>query len=193
MTEIGELTFTQLIEIPKFFDLTYDTDEDIKANTNFSIGISKDALSVYDNYTSKTVMFESECADKEKYKGSVNISEIRLSGYIPYRIACTGIKSNVEVDSSLTRLNVKVNEEESIWSSSDGIMKIEEPFKLGTASKLPAGTGITELKDKLIFTVTQIEVEQVSADIADESSTKKKYFKIAGTIKIELPEGAFTN
>jgi hypothetical protein len=148
----AELDFSATFTVPKEFEYV-DGD-------NFSISISTDNLMVYKNIVEETIPSADVICDKTISDLKINIAQVNVAGYIYFRVAVDGLKSDeLIIDPSIPNVTI-----EPAWSSADGIVSVKDidGNNYMTIAYIPVDQEITDMPVKVYL--EDIELGNISED-----------------------------
>lgn len=164
----AELDFSATFTVPKEFEYI-DGDK-------FSIAISTENLMVYKNIVEETIPSADVICDKTITDLKVKIAQVNVSGYIYFRLAVDGLKTDeLIIDPSIPNVT-----KDPAWSSADGIVSVKDTDgnNYMTIAYIPVDQEITPMPIKVYL--VDLELGDVNRDPQSNNTT----VRIDGTFKL---------
>lgn len=167
--KMAELDFSTTLTIPKEFEYI--------DGSKFSIAISKDNLMVYKNIVEEIIPSADVICNKTISDLKLKLAQVNVSGYIYFRVAVDGLKSDEFIINPSISQNVTI---EPAWSSADGIVSIKDVDNNNymTIAYIPVDQELTDMPIEV--SLQDIEIGNISADPNSENKT----LRINGKFKL---------
>ncbi len=167
--KMAELDFSATFNVPKEFEYI--------DGSKFSIAISKDNLRVSKNIVEEIIPSADVVCNKTITNLKIKLAQVNVSGYVYFRVAVDGLKSDeLIIDPSISQ-NVTI---EPAWSSTDGIVSVKDVDGNNyiTIAYIPVDQELVDMPIEV--SLKTIEIGNISEDPYSDNKT----FRIDGKFKL---------